>query len=95
MHEKIHTISLIHIHTHTHTHTHTHNRSLPADGRNSGHMVQGHVDETGEILERWVEGDSLWIKIKASPAILPYIVEKGYVCVCVCVCVYVCSFVVM
>ena len=43
----------------------------------SGHMVQGHVDETGEILERWQEGDSLWVKVRASPAILPYIVEKG------------------
>ncbi|EWM22689.1 Riboflavin synthase-like beta-barrel [Nannochloropsis gaditana] len=56
-------------------------RSLPADGRNSGHMVQGHVDETGEILERWQEGDSLWVKVRASPAILPYIVEKGYIAV--------------
>ena len=40
-------------------------------------MVQGHVDETGEILSKIVEGDSLWVKVKASPAILPYIVEKG------------------
>lgn len=24
-------------------------RSLPADGRNSGHYVQGHVDDTGII----------------------------------------------
>lgn len=56
-------------------------RSLPADGRNSGHMVQGHVDETGEILSKTVEGDSLWVKVKASPAILPYIVEKGYIAV--------------
>jgi riboflavin synthase len=24
-------------------------RSLASDGRNSGHFVQGHVDETGEI----------------------------------------------
>ena len=27
-------------------------RSLPADGRNSGHFVQGHVDEAGTILVR-------------------------------------------
>lgn len=40
-------------------------------------MVQGHVDECGEIIDRWQEGDSLWVKMKASPAILPYIVTKG------------------
>lgn len=59
------------------THPIHYHRSLPADGRNSGHMVQGHVDETGEIISKRVEGDSLWIQVKASPAILPYIVEKG------------------
>lgn len=54
-------------------------RSLPADGRNSGHMVQGHVDGTGEIVEKWMEGDSLWVRIKAPDELMPYIVTKGYV----------------
>ena len=34
-------------------------RALAADGRNSGHCVQGHVDCTGEILSR--HGGALWV----------------------------------
>lgn len=56
-------------------------RSLPADGRNSGHFVQGHVDDTGCIAEKWVEGDSLWVKVASPPHILRHIVPKGYIAV--------------
>lgn len=35
-------------------------RALKNDGRNSGHTVQGHVDCTGIILDKYFEGDSLW-----------------------------------
>eukprot|EP00753_Platysulcus_tardus_P006645 PLAT14384.1.p2 GENE.PLAT14384.1~~PLAT14384.1.p2 ORF type:complete len:242 (-),score=103.71 PLAT14384.1:21-746(-) len=56
-------------------------RSLAADGRNSGHMVQGHVDGCGELVEKWEEGDSLWLRIALPPSLLRYIVEKGYVAV--------------
>eukprot|EP00948_MAST-09A_sp_MAST-9A-sp1_P001822 g1822.t1 len=31
--------------------------------RNSGHYVQGHVDCTGPVLDKWNEGASLWVKI--------------------------------
>ena len=34
-------------------------RSLAADGRNSGHYVQGHVDTTGKVLKKTLEGDSI------------------------------------
>jgi riboflavin synthase len=56
-------------------------RALKADGRNSGHFVQGHVDCTGEIVEKWREGESLWVKVKVPQDIIPYIVPKGFVCV--------------
>jgi riboflavin synthase len=50
-------------------------------GRNSGHFVQGHVDGTGSVLERWVDKDSLWYKIQTSKEILKYIVPKGFIAV--------------
>eukprot|EP01035_Chromulina_nebulosa_P018135 gene18135-23789_t len=30
-------------------------RAMKADGRNSGHFVQGHVDCTGKIIDKWNE----------------------------------------
>jgi len=56
-------------------------RALKADGRNSGHFVQGHVDCTGDIVEKWREGESLWVKVKVPQEFIPYIVPKGFVCV--------------
>mmetsp|Transcript_1614 Transcript_1614/g.3469 ORF Transcript_1614/g.3469 Transcript_1614/m.3469 type:complete len:250 (+) Transcript_1614:71-820(+) len=56
-------------------------RSMAASDRNSGHFVQGHVDEAGKILEFRKEGDSLWVKISLSDDILPYVVPKGYIAV--------------
>jgi len=56
-------------------------RSMAASDRNSGHVVQGHVDETGKIVEFRPENDSLWVKISLSESLLPYVVPKGYIAV--------------
>ncbi|KAJ8614453.1 hypothetical protein CTAYLR_000818 [Chrysophaeum taylorii] len=56
-------------------------RSLSADGRNSGHYVQGHVDGTGTIDDKWQEGDSLWFRIRAPRGLMTFIVPKGYIAV--------------
>jgi riboflavin synthase len=45
-------------------------RAMAADGRNSGHFVQGHVDGTGCITEFRREGDSLWVRVEAAPEIM-------------------------
>merc|ERR1712070_1089882 len=47
-------------------------RSLPADGRNSGHFVQGHVDCTGTILSKDFEGESLWVKVAAPKDLMKF-----------------------
>lgn len=52
----------------------------PVD-RMGGHFVQGHVDGTGEIVSMEVEGDSLWVKVKADKSILQYVVPKGFIAV--------------
>jgi riboflavin synthase len=56
-------------------------RSLAADGRIGGHFVQGHVDGTGVLVERVPDGDSLRLAVSAAPALLRYLVPKGYVAV--------------
>ena len=56
-------------------------RAAVVGGRNSGHLVQGHVDDTGEIVAKWAEGDSLWVRVAPPSRLLPYIVPKGYICV--------------
>jgi len=49
--------------------------------RNSGHFVQGHVDNFGTIIDKWVDGNSLFFKVKVSPDIHPYIVPKGFIAI--------------
>eukprot|EP00931_Biecheleriopsis_adriatica_P006325 TRINITY_DN107741_c0_g1_i1.p1 TRINITY_DN107741_c0_g1~~TRINITY_DN107741_c0_g1_i1.p1 ORF type:complete len:246 (+),score=62.20 TRINITY_DN107741_c0_g1_i1:106-843(+) len=56
-------------------------RSMAGTDRNSGHVVQGHVDEAGKILKFTPEGDSLWVRISLSDELLPFVVPKGYIAV--------------
>ncbi|CAH8343106.1 unnamed protein product [Eruca vesicaria subsp. sativa] len=56
-------------------------RALQPVSRMGGHVVQGHVDGTGVIVSMEVEGDSLWVKVKADKGLLKYIVPKGFVAV--------------
>lgn len=45
-----------------------------------GHLVSGHVDGIGEVLERREEGRSVRFRIKAPGALARYIAEKGSIC---------------
>ncbi len=54
-------------------------RSLQAGARMGGHYVQGHVDGVARVVETRPEGDSLSMWFSAPAALLPYIVEKGYI----------------
>jgi riboflavin synthase len=56
-------------------------RSLAAGGRMGGHFVQGHVDGTGILAERRPDGDSMRLAVQAAPALLRYVVPKGYIAV--------------
>jgi len=58
-------------------------RAAKMGDRNSGHYVQGHVDGTGEIIEKTGEGESLWIRVKVSDPVnmMTGIVSKGYIAV--------------
>lgn len=56
-------------------------RASEIGGRNSGHFVQGHVDGTGEIVERWTDKDSLFYRIRVDSTLIPYIVAKGFIAI--------------
>ena len=51
-------------------------RAMAADGRFGGHIVSGHVDGTGRIVE---DDNAIWYTIHAAPQLIRYIVEKGSV----------------
>ena len=56
-------------------------RATPVNGRNSGHYVQGHVDCTGKILNKWEENESLWFKIGVPENMIDKVIEKGFIAV--------------
>eukprot|EP00039_Didymoeca_costata_P020099 m.340066 g.340066 ORF g.340066 m.340066 type:complete len:418 (+) comp19109_c0_seq1:192-1445(+) len=56
-------------------------RAMLSNGRNSGHMVQGHVDGTGIIFEKKPDGEALWIDFVVPASLLRFIVEKGYIAI--------------
>ncbi|OPJ62456.1 riboflavin synthase [Clostridium oryzae] len=52
-------------------------RAMPANGRFGGHIVSGHIDDTG-ILQSFKQDDNaVWITVTANQNIIKYIVEKG------------------
>jgi len=57
------------------------NLELPmrADGRFGGHIVQGHVDGTGEFLglDRIPGADDYWLRIRIPEQLKPYVIFKG------------------
>src|SRR5579875_378626 len=56
-------------------------RAVPANGRLGGHIVQGHVDATGRIVEIRPDGDGLVVRFQAPPSVMRYVVEKGFIAV--------------
>lgn len=52
-------------------------RAMPVNGRFGGHIVSGHVDGTGTIINIKPDDNAIWYKIQANQQILKYIVEKG------------------
>ena len=56
-------------------------RCMPANGRFDGHIVQGHVDQTGECISVKEENGSWLFEFKYKPNVQNIIVEKGSVCI--------------
>jgi riboflavin synthase len=57
-------------------------RPLSPTGRLSGHIVQGHVDGTGELLGLEALGDeNWWLRVRVPPELDPFLVYKGSVAI--------------
>ncbi|MFJ6946918.1 riboflavin synthase [Streptomyces wuyuanensis] len=52
-------------------------RPMVADGRFGGHIVQGHVDGTGTIVERTPSENWEIVKVSLPAELSRYVVEKG------------------
>lgn len=52
-------------------------RAMPANGRFGGHIVSGHIDDTGTVQSIEPDDNAIWYTIAAKPNLLRYIVEKG------------------
>ena len=61
------------------------NLELPmrADGRFGGHIVQGHVDGTGEVLalDRIPGAEDYWLQIRIPADLARYVILKGSLCI--------------
>lgn len=56
-------------------------RCVPAGGRLDGHVVQGHVDGVGELLERENRGTWERLRFAVPQRLARYIAEKGSIAV--------------
>jgi riboflavin synthase len=55
--------------------------ALRAGDRLGGHVVQGHVDGTGQVESVAGEGFARVVRVGAGPEVLRYVVEKGSIAV--------------
>jgi riboflavin synthase len=56
-------------------------RPLALGGRLGGHLVEGHIDNTGTIVSERPEGGAIIVRFQATRDILRYVVEKGFIAV--------------
>lgn len=56
-------------------------RASEIGGRNSGHFVQGHVDNVGTIMDQWIDENSLFFKIAFPYEFMRYVVPKGFIAI--------------
>jgi len=56
-------------------------RPLALGGELGGHLVQGHIDDTGRVISTMPDGETAIIRFEAPPEVMRYIVEKGFIAV--------------
>ncbi len=56
-------------------------RPLALGGELGGHLVQGHVDATGRVASITWNGEAMLVRFEASPEVMRYMVEKGFIAV--------------
>jgi riboflavin synthase len=56
-------------------------RPLALGGEIGGHLVQGHIDDTGQVVSVSKEGEAVIMRFKAPEGLMQYIVQKGFIAV--------------
>lgn len=56
-------------------------RAMQLGGRLGGHMVSGHIDGIGTVIEKQEEDNATLITIATSKDILKYVIEKGSIAI--------------
>ena len=56
-------------------------RAMAANGRLGGHIVSGHIDGTGTIVQVTPDDNAVWYTIQADASLMRYIVEKGSIAI--------------
>ena len=56
-------------------------RPLVLGGQLGGHLVQGHIDDTGRVVSITRSGEATLIRFETSPEVMRYVVEKGFIAV--------------
>lgn len=56
-------------------------RAMPATGRFGGHIVQGHVDGVGEVVEIRRDGENIIGVFQVPPTAEKYLVDKGSIAI--------------
>jgi len=56
-------------------------RPVALGGRLGGHLVQGHIDDTGRVMSMEWEDEALLFRFEAPPEVLRYTVPKGFIAI--------------
>lgn len=56
-------------------------RATPLGGRMGGHVVLGHVDGIGRVVDLSSRGDAKRLEVKVVGTLAPYLADKGSVCI--------------
>lgn len=56
-------------------------RAMQLGGRFGGHIVSGHIDGTGTIVNMKREANAVWVEISTDSKILKLIIEKGSIAI--------------
>ena len=56
-------------------------RPLTMEKPLGGHLVQGHVDDTGRVASITRESEAMLFRFESPPKVMGYVVEKGFIAV--------------
>jgi riboflavin synthase len=56
-------------------------RPLTLEKRLGGHLIQGHVDDTGKLASISQGGEEVIVRFEAPPRVMYYIVEQGFIAI--------------